>query len=941
MKKVIGFLSLVIIPFIYQNAYAATESIRWCHPTENLYYVVNFNNTYVNGSNITVNDVESGYLAGHRGEDNYRIESIQTHNRCLINNGTSISCPTKSIVTPFTSDGRYDKKNMLSNGLIKITYNMSANRFDIKIARELTDKYYVRKVPTLNENDDTSSRNMKEFHKSYYPDSQFLSGNTFTARVGQGVVLEFYEKSSSECSGAFVASQYYKMDDASQIKIENPALTDSNSSAYKKCDLNVRKNPKYLNDEVSETIKKAIIPICYKKDGDDGDMITIEEYNKFDYLIASAIPKLDELLLGMVPSKSEDDPKNTESTTNKKNCSKGNGALKCEASTSKSESFNLYANSDFAVTCTDTYKFKGDSPRLTYAGGGFEYGSNIDYSVVRACSIRFIGSRATKPTQCTGCSCTSISTYSTGSSDDGHTGPNEQFDSCINKCDNGKYSQSCINSCYKKVYGEETRRNENLEKMNTLVSDNNKGKVNNLLNYNDKEFKLFRVENDFTSNGGNGEITAGFGIKETGRENTHKGNIGTGYDVVNSQGKVCAHGVFSDWCATGAGHGYITWTCHDSPSGCVWNAEQIYQQRLSSIRGNHTAAVNAMNSATDGLSAGKVTLTIVDSHLKNSNGNYYSYTINNYDSNVRLKLVTYKPDAGRASGGSAVIGERGETVSLSGRNGSIGVNNVRIDGNAYTGKVYGNVVYNKDNRSFTVTKNNAGNYGIEAVTDFNKNDYYNGNAKNGNPMYFTSLFTDNKNVVVDDDGNVSLSKECYNIELSVSGVGTSKKSYSSSNSCYYGVYNNYIYTKTDKCSGDNCKTGDVKYIFRPIELTDVFPDRDPRWNWTDDATLSIDGNDPYLGYNVNPTETTEHIEGVGHTILADANRELDYEIIIDRAGIARIKQYNKDMVNYTNFDMNCHMSGVRMCRSTFLESAQYIKNAGNIRVEAQLGTNND
>lgn len=33
-------------------------------------------------------------------------------------------------------------------------------------------------------------------------------------------------------------------------------------------------------------------------------------------------------------------------------------------------------------------------------------------------------------------------------------GPSEEFDSCINECDNGKYTQKCINKCYKKVYGD-------------------------------------------------------------------------------------------------------------------------------------------------------------------------------------------------------------------------------------------------------------------------------------------------------------------------------------------------------------------------------------------------------------------------------------------------------------------------------------------------------
>ena len=37
-------------------------------------------------------------------------------------------------------------------------------------------------------------------------------------------------------------------------------------------------------------------------------------------------------------------------------------------------------------------------------------------------------------------------------------GPNEEFDSCINSCDGGKYSQSCINKCYNKVYSKKKNK---------------------------------------------------------------------------------------------------------------------------------------------------------------------------------------------------------------------------------------------------------------------------------------------------------------------------------------------------------------------------------------------------------------------------------------------------------------------------------------------------
>ena len=175
------------------------------------------------------------------------------------------------------------------------------------------------------------------------------------------------------------------------------------------------------------------------------------------------------------------------------------------------------------------------------------------------------------------------------------------------------------------------------------------------------------------------------------------------------------------------------------------------------------------------------------------------------------------------------------------------------------------------------------------MNSFVDSNYYNGNASNGLAQYFTSLYTNNKNVRVDASGDVSLNRDCYNIEVSVTGVGTSNKSYGTSNSCYYGVYNNYVYTEDD-CVGSDCsQAGGKKYIFRPIELTDVFPDREPRWNWTNDATLSLNGRDKYLGYNVNPEKTTEHIEDEGHSILNDAEQELDYEIIEEKEKVSLAK----------------------------------------------------
>ena len=37
-------------------------------------------------------------------------------------------------------------------------------------------------------------------------------------------------------------------------------------------------------------------------------------------------------------------------------------------------------------------------------------------------------------------------------------GPNEEFDSCIEKCDGGKYTEKCSLKCYEKVYGKTNKK---------------------------------------------------------------------------------------------------------------------------------------------------------------------------------------------------------------------------------------------------------------------------------------------------------------------------------------------------------------------------------------------------------------------------------------------------------------------------------------------------
>lgn len=75
------------------------------------------------------------------------------------------------------------------------------------------------------------------------------------------------------------------------------------------------------------------------------------------------------------------------------------------------------------------------------------------------------------------------------SNDDSHTqaGPSEDFDECIKKCDDGKYSQKCINKCYSEVY----ERKENTDD----YEEDNDNLVKNTENKNVKKYANEIIDN--------------------------------------------------------------------------------------------------------------------------------------------------------------------------------------------------------------------------------------------------------------------------------------------------------------------------------------------------------------------------------------------------------------------------------------------------------------
>ena len=188
------------------------------------------------------------------------------------------------------------------------------------------------------------------------------------------------------------------------------------------------------------------------------------------------------------------------------------------------------------------------------------------------------------------------------------------------------------------------------------------------------------------------------------------------------------------------------------------------------------------------------------------------------------------------------------------------------------------------------------------VLDFYESAYY----YRGDKYYYTDIMTQ---------------PGCFDIDVSAINIGQNC-TVNLNTSCYYKVRNKY-YCVTEDCEDEGTGKG-IQYIFRPIDLTDVFPnDRDPRWNWSCSATNTWDKY-----YPVVPVYLTEKIEEKGYSIYNTSNEErdnsneLDYEITLTPTVMRKVRQYNRGQGSYLNYDDYCYRDdkGRNVCSSNFLHN---------------------
>lgn len=956
-KILFFFLIVICVILLPQKTEAATglQNKNFCLSNKR-YYQVSWDpsvSTAVTLDKIDEAAIMSGYVTYPVGTTDltpYKLNVVEKGYNCYTDSYGSIqTCPTTA------EDKRYELNNVLAVDdetnqykNIEMELNLSNGLITLKIKDLFGGTAKIRYVAPGEEKNTTSQfstdySNFLSKEGNYYV-LRNLEPSKYNAATGSidvnKITLEYYiDDPSSPCNNTYIASVEVVINTADSINLDNPAVTSrdtNNSYGCKTIEDYIQylvdskvvysPDPAYLQTLIS-SLKLNYAGVCYE------DKITYSQYLTLREDIQKAYQNL-QALVGSAP----EDGYSILDTSNGFQCN-----------TERHQGYQIvYSQSGtyWGLTCWEKYDIYPVGAKLVYAGAGFTYGGT--FQATRQCSIVHKQQVIKKP-KCV-YSCHTVCSYDERSGrvtkgddpgEDPTSGPNDDFDACVNSCDGGKYTQSCINSCYNTVYGKNNPRDlslldAKLERPTTFLEHSIERTGTSIIDViTSTSDSRCSFSHDSVDGAGNYK-----GMYTCSVHTEHCGDVGM---------------TFSTYCDNHNGICTITETV--GPAGCVDNPDELYGNQLIASNNEY---VNFKSIAEEQQKTGTYTINISDSYLKKGN-QAYTYTVSSNDADI-IENVSH---SGVSCPGGTKTVQLGDsptpfniTVSYCTKNEKSITVDLQLP-EAYVNKTTGLAAY-KAGRGYEAFDANTGRLGN---INFDAKKFYAGGRR-----YYTDPKSRNTNVSIPLDYNQRVSLIGYDqyfsqgnkkatITVNVNGIGT--RDYSDQINCFYGVYNNLFIDPDDPtqvdgsncpdcdqpctgpncpetCTGPDCPGGDtppidysgITFIYRPIDLVDVFPnDRNPRWNWTNGAIPTDSRIYNLLGYKINPIELTEDIEYKGNEIYSDTN-EVDYDIILTTEQIMRIRQYNKNVedfngdgyTNYLDYDMSCSTIGGReVCTSNFLD----------------------
>ena len=626
-------------------------------------------------------------------------------------------------------------------------------------------------------------------------------------------------------------------------------------------------------------------------------------------------------------------------------------------------------------TCEETVKVTYGPPVATKAGLCFEYKVKVESKL--NCMTEFIGEEP-KPEDYK--VCTPVGSCNGGALRSA-SGPNNDFDSCVNSCDGGKYTQSCINSCYEKVYGqkpvlpvnynnklssekvEQLATKEELERYYDILESKNDIGPGKKYSYEDLQLAVVEAGSGYYYVQ-NGSIAWKMGtrywdkpgryytvnitsytvnrLKSAGRWNPTWQQDGLsvvdkGFLRNNYGSSVCMASCNWSGCDAARQNGY--YKGYPNNPGTATNREFlnygdatiVYKEEFE----RYENAVKECKAAATCTSQTSEFTIQVNNKIKDDEDNIIKYeTEINESGNLQNANVNGKPLSD-----TTIILDRSGCYNPETSNGhAIYMTEWSFPGtwiNNKTGKI-----------SYQPVTGNAWHLKKEKFCTNLDSVYVNTDWWTHRILHSNTSYSDEEKATIED----------YNILATAREFGYFKWDFDIK--CYYSLYDSIDQPGDGGNGGDNNKSlKPLSYKIRSIELKDMFPNNDNEsatenpnetgrnqgYNWTDGAS-NVKNKD----YEVTPGALYPVIQSRGNEIYdADKNEQyLDYEFYLTPADLNKIRKYSEhDGDNkFSSFPGKINIiNGIAYYESALFRASSassYKLNSDSIITLGTLGVNN-
>ena len=586
------------------------------------------------------------------------------------------------------------------------------------------------------------------------------------------------------------------------------------------------------------------------------------------------------------------------------------------------------------VKCQEAVIVEYGPPVAVKAGTCFQYKVKVTSKV--SCNMLDVPEKPKKPRQ----ACLPSPTCYHGSATYRQGGPNEEYDKCIQECDNGKYTTKCSNKCYEAVYGKEV---DELLQYRKIANESDPREV------------CARASEDggcYYKNKNNGKIYwYGLSKESTTRSQREKWNETGGGREDFAPGRW--YRKFDKWGKAGKQNyivpqkdgfyrrNYGSDYCHDS---CHWEGcsreddylnpgyarpdydknTLIYQQALE----------ECSSKATCSSTLSTFEFSTKYSRATDEKGNEETITVHfPYELSTSKTLDLDKdnphPDylstcKGKAKNDSSYISTAGNAKST-----------ILQYAGCYARECPGKTEYmtewsfpgswvNRKTGEITFVPQTESDIwrskpdkfcvprDAKSVNSLWYQWYYHQVEKVNTPEYDKKCLTASATAVINNSEYTGDIKE-YNILARTKDFGYFKWHFDIK--CFYAIDNGddaSVHKQESSKDGENLKCDPTQYRVRTVTTTELFPSgkttvsgttegREAGFNWTEKA--SLEKQDIPSSYKTNPTKTLSNVETKGNSIYS-SDSEVDYHfrLLKSRDDIKKIRNYNSHL---QSFDVYC------------------------------------